>query len=103
MQRVMMTMLIVMHIVFFLSYFIHSGIIFLTIYFWLIFCVVTFLIGIHYHFSNDPSLSKNITYRLLALFLTSFSVFNFLFILYVTFVNPFLYMNTKQSIFSIFN
>ncbi|MCU7557017.1 hypothetical protein ROU88_06565 [Macrococcus capreoli] len=101
MQKVMMTLLIVMHIVFLLSYFIHSGIIFLTIYFWLIFCIVTFLMGVHFHFSDDPTLSKNLSYRLLAIFLTSLSVFNFLFILYVTFVNPFLYMNTKQSLFNI--
>lgn len=103
MQKVMMAMLIVMHIVLFLSYFIHSGIIFLTIYFWILFCIVTFLMGIHFHFSDDPTLSKNLTYRLLAIFLTTFSVFNILFILYVTFVNPFLYMNTKHSVFNIFN
>ncbi|MCE4956451.1 hypothetical protein [Macrococcoides caseolyticum] len=103
MQKVMMTLLIIMHIVFLMSYFIHSGIIFLTTYFWLIFCIVTFLMGVHFHFSNDPILSKHLSYRLLAIFLTSFSVFNFLFILYVTFVNPFLYMNTKQSLFNLFN
>lgn len=103
MQKVIMLLLIIMHTVFISSYFIHSGIIFLTTYFWMAFCIVTFSLGVHYHFTTDQKLINNLTYKILTILLTAFSLFNFFFILYITFIDPYLYMETKISVFKFFN
>lgn len=103
MQKVMMTLLLVMHVVFFLSYFIHSGIIFLTTYFWLIFCIITFILGISYHFSIVAEKhDKKTSFRILAMTLSTFSLFNFFFILYITFIDPFIYLEANQKLDTIF-
>lgn len=93
MQKVLMALFFIMHIVFITGYFINSGIIFFTTYFWLIFCCLTFTIGLHYHFTKTHMKERDLTYRVLAVALIVISIVSFCFILYVTFINPFLYMN----------
>lgn len=103
MQKVIMLLLIIMQTVFITSYFIHSGIVFLTTYFWMAFCIVTFCLGVQYHFTTDQNLMNNLTYRILSILLTAFSLFNFFFILYITFIDPYLYMETKVDVFKFFS
>ncbi|TDM12829.1 hypothetical protein [Macrococcus lamae] len=96
MQKVLMLLYIIMHIVFAASYFINSGIIFFTTYFWLFFCILTFITGLFYLYARRPVKEKNLTYKLLAIILTLISLLSFFFILYLNFVNPYFYLEFRN-------
>ncbi|GGB08123.1 hypothetical protein ERX37_06535 [Macrococcus hajekii] len=95
MQKVLMLLSILMHIVLIAGYFINSGIIFFTSYFWIIFCLISLFIGLHYHFSKVNLNEKDLTYRILAIILTISSSVSLIFLLYITFINPFLYLDMR--------
>lgn len=96
MQKVLMTLFIIMHIVFVVGYFINSGIIFFTMSFWLIFCIISIIVGLRYHFSTTHIKIKDLTYRILAWTLVIISTLSFLFILYLYFVNPYVYLDFRS-------
>jgi hypothetical protein len=96
MQKMLMLLLIIMHIVFTASYFINSGIIFFTKYFWFFFCILTFVIGLAYMFAKLPSREKNVTYKIMAFILTLISLLSFCFLLYLAFINPFFYLEFRN-------
>ncbi|TDM02335.1 hypothetical protein [Macrococcus carouselicus] len=95
MQKVLMLLSILMHIVLVAGYFINSGIIFFTSYFWIIFCLISLFIGLRYHFSKLNLSEKDLPYRILTILLTISSSVSLIFLLYTTFFNPFLYLDIR--------
>lgn len=92
MQRVLMILLSVMHFVFISGYFINHGIIFFSSYFWIFFSIVTFSVAFNYQFADVSANEKNLTYRIFAKLLMAVSLISLAFVLYVKFVNPYLYL-----------
>ncbi|KAA1039664.1 hypothetical protein [Macrococcus equipercicus] len=96
MQKVLMLLFIIMHIVLTTSYFINSGIIFFTTYFWFLFCIITVINGTVYFFAKLPVKEKNTAYKVLASTLILVSMLNLFFILYISFVNPYFYLEFRH-------
>ncbi|TDM14138.1 hypothetical protein [Macrococcus bovicus] len=95
MQKVLMLLSILMHFVFIAGYFINSGIIFFTSYFWMLFSLISIFIGLRYYFSKMNLTEKDLMYRILSIILTLTAFVSLLFLIYITFINPYLYLDIK--------